>query len=133
MNKTDQDKLAKIFSQIELETPNEKFENNLMTNIKAEQLAIKKKEKWSTIFAITGGAVAMLGTLIIVIFLTGWHIPQINIDLSILNIEVDIWQSFKQITNKALYASISTAFIILLIADELIRKHLREKRGNTDM
>lgn len=119
----DKDKLKSLFQEMKLDEPSATFESRLMEHI---YIAEKKKNRLKNIksyAAVTGGIIGILGIPSLILWIlslvnkTAFPIMKTDFNVPIPQLQIDPF-----------IIVIASVTLLLLVADTLIRRHLREKK-----
>lgn len=117
MKKADDDRLRGIFLEIKTDEPSSEFENRLMQRIQVVAAKNEKKRlllnKIYNICALIAGVSAIIGLPFMLFYLT--------------NISIEYTLKMPKIKVDPIWILLSFSILMLLIADMLIRKHLKNK------
>ena len=105
--------LDKLFKEISLEVPSEKFAENLMKKIEKEAIKKKRKMRWLTIGQVAAGIIGILSVPGLTFYFCNLFIPESSLSFSNMYVYID-----------PKLILIGCSILFLLIMDTLIRKHM---------
>ena len=105
--------LERLFKEVSLEIPSEKFAENLMKKVEKETIKKKRRTRWLTIGQVAAGIIGILSVPGLTFYFCNLFIPESSLSFSNMYVYID-----------PKLILIGCSILFLLIMDTLIRKHM---------